>query len=67
MPSKLFVQELLGDHAVVSVVVGERVFMVLCEADQAYNLDEPLYLDWAPEHMYLFSEDTGETLLAEGA
>ena len=66
MSSKLFVQELLGDHAVASVVVGDRLFMALCEADQAYNLDEPLYLAWAPEHMYLFSEDTGETLLAEG-
>jgi multiple sugar transport system ATP-binding protein len=66
MPSKLFVQELLGDHAVASVVVGDRLFMVLCEADHAYNLDEPLHLAWAPEHMYLFSEDTGETLSAEG-
>jgi multiple sugar transport system ATP-binding protein len=66
MPSKLFVQELLGDHAVASVVAGDRLFMVLCEADQACNLDEPLYLAWAPEHMYLFSEDTGATLLAEG-
>jgi multiple sugar transport system ATP-binding protein len=56
MPSKLFV----------SVVVGDRLFMVLCEADQAYNLDESLYLAWAPEHIYLFSGDTGETLLAEG-
>jgi multiple sugar transport system ATP-binding protein len=66
MPSKLFVQELLGDHAVASVVVGDRLFMALCEADQAYNLDEPLYLAWAPEPMYLFSEDTGETLFAKG-
>jgi len=66
MPSKLFVQELLGDHAVVSVVVGDRLFMVLCEADQVYNLDESLFLAWAPEHIYLFSGDTGETLLAEG-
>ena len=66
IPSKLFVQERLGDHAVASVVVGDRLFMALCEADQVYNLDEPLYLAWASEHMYLFSEDTGETLLAEG-
>jgi multiple sugar transport system ATP-binding protein len=66
MPSKLFVQELLGDHTVVSVVAGDRLFMVLCEADHAYNLDESLYLAWAPEHIYLFSEDTGDTLLAEG-
>jgi hypothetical protein len=41
--------------------------MALCKADQAYRLDEPLHLAWAPEHMYLFLEDTGETLLAEGA
>ncbi len=66
MPSRLFVQELLGDHSVASVVVGDRLFMALVEAGQAYDLDEPLYLAWAPEHMYLFSEDTGETLLAEG-
>jgi multiple sugar transport system ATP-binding protein len=66
LPSKLFVQELLGDHAVASLAVGDRLFMALCEADQAYSLDEPLYLAWAPEHMYLFLEDTGETLLAEG-
>jgi multiple sugar transport system ATP-binding protein len=66
LPSKLFVQELLGDHAVASVAVGDRLFMALCEADQAYSLDELLYLAWAPEHMYLFLEDTGETLLAEG-
>ncbi len=66
MPSKLFVQELLGDHTVASVVVGDRLLMALCEADQAYNLDELLYLAWAPEHMYLFTADTGETLLAEG-
>ena len=66
LPSKLFVQELLGDHAVASVAVGDRLFMALCKADQAYSLDEPLYLTWAPEHMYLFLEDTGETLLAEG-
>jgi len=66
IPSKLFVQELLGEHAVASVVVGDQLFMALCAADQAYNLDEPLYLAWAPEHMYIFSEDTGKTLLAEG-
>jgi multiple sugar transport system ATP-binding protein len=66
LPSKLFMQELLGDHAVASVAVGDRLFMALCQADQAYSLDEPLYLAWAPEHMYLFLEDTGETLLAEG-
>jgi multiple sugar transport system ATP-binding protein len=66
LPSKLFVQELLGDHAVASVAVGDCLFMALCEADQAYSLDEPLYLAWAPEHMHLFLEDTGETLLAEG-
>jgi multiple sugar transport system ATP-binding protein len=67
LPSKLFVQELLGDHAVSSVVAGDCLFMALCEADQAYSLDEPLYLTWAPEHMYFFLEDTGETILAEGA
>jgi multiple sugar transport system ATP-binding protein len=66
LPSKLFVQELLGDHALASVAVGDRLFMALCKADQAYRLDEHLYLAWAPEHMYLFLEDTGETLLAEG-
>jgi multiple sugar transport system ATP-binding protein len=66
LPSKLFVQELLGDHAVVSVAVGDRLFMALCGADQVYRLDEPLYLSWAPEHIYLFLEDTGETIMAEG-
>jgi multiple sugar transport system ATP-binding protein len=66
LPSKLFVQELLGDHAVASVAVGNRLLMALCEADQAYSLDETLYLAWSPEHMYLFLEDTGETLMAEG-
>ncbi len=65
LPAKLFVQELLGDRAVVSVTVGDRLFMALCEADPCYNLDEPLYLAWAPERMYLFLADTGETLLAE--
>ena len=65
LSSKFFVQELLGDRAVVSVAVGDRLFMALCKADQTYGLDEPLYLAWAPEHMYLFLEDTGETLLAE--
>jgi multiple sugar transport system ATP-binding protein len=66
LPSKLFVQELLGNHAVASVVVGDRMFMALCKADHAYSLDEHLYLTWAPEHMYIFLEDTGEALLAEG-
>jgi multiple sugar transport system ATP-binding protein len=66
LPSRLFVQELLGDHAVASVVVGDRLLTALCEPDQTYNLDELLYLAWAPEHMYLFSGDAGETLLAEG-
>jgi multiple sugar transport system ATP-binding protein len=66
LPSKLFVQELLGDHTVASVAVGDCLFTALCEADQAYSLDEPLFLAWAPGHMYLFLEDTGETLLAEG-
>ncbi len=66
LPSKLFVQELLGDHAVASVTVGDHLFTALCDADQTYRLDEPLYLTWAPERMYLFWEDTGETLLAEG-
>ena len=66
LPSKLFVQELLGDHSVTSVAVGDHLFMAFCEADQAYSLDEPLYLAWTPEHMYLFLEETGETLLAEG-
>jgi multiple sugar transport system ATP-binding protein len=64
--SRLFAQELLGDRAVVSVAVGDSLFMALCEADQSYSLDKPLYLAWAPEHMYLFLEDTGETLLADG-
>jgi multiple sugar transport system ATP-binding protein len=64
--SKLFVQEFLGDHAVASVAVGDRLFMALGEADQTYNLDQTLYLTWDPEHMYLFLEGTGETLLAEG-
>jgi multiple sugar transport system ATP-binding protein len=66
LSSKLFVQELLGDHTVASVAVGDRLFMALCRADQTYSLDENLYLAWAPEHMYLFLADTGETLLAEG-
>jgi multiple sugar transport system ATP-binding protein len=66
LPSKLFVQELLGDHAVASVMVGDRLFMAWCESDRTFSIDEPLYLSWAPEHMYLFLEDTGETLLAEG-
>jgi multiple sugar transport system ATP-binding protein len=66
LPSKFFMQELLGEHAVTSVAVGDRLFMALCETDQVYSLDEPLYLTWAPEHMYLFLEDSGETLLAEG-
>ena len=66
LPSKLFVQELLGDRAVISVTVEGRVFTALCKADQAYGIDEHLYLTWAPEHMYLFLKDTGETLLAEG-
>jgi len=66
LPANLFVQELLVDHAVASVAVGDRQFMALCEADQAYSIDEPLYLSWAPEHMYLFLKDSGETVLAEG-
>jgi multiple sugar transport system ATP-binding protein len=66
LPSKLFVQEILGDHTVASVVLGDRLFTVLWKTDQAYSLDEPLYLTWAPDHMYLFLEATGETILAEG-
>jgi multiple sugar transport system ATP-binding protein len=63
LPSKVFVCEVLGDHAVVSVQVADRLFMVLCSPDQTYGMDEPVYLTWAPEHMYLFAEGTGETLL----
>ena len=66
LPARLFVQELQGDHTVASVAVGDRLFMALCNADQAYSIDEQLYLEWAPEHMYLFFEASGETLLAEG-
>jgi hypothetical protein len=66
LPSKLFVQEILGDHTVASVAIGDRLFTVLWKTDQAYSLDEPLYLTWAPDHMYLFLEATGETILAEG-
>jgi multiple sugar transport system ATP-binding protein len=66
LPAKLFVQELQGDHTVASVAVGDCLFMALCKADQAYSIDEQLYLAWAPEHMHVFLEDTGETLLAEG-
>jgi multiple sugar transport system ATP-binding protein len=66
LPSKLFVQELMGDHTVASVMVKDRLLTALCKPDQVYVIDEPLYLTWAPEHMYLFLEDTGETLLAEG-
>jgi multiple sugar transport system ATP-binding protein len=66
LPSKLFVQELIGDHTVTSVTVADCLFIALCKADSAYSLDEHLYLAWAPEHMYLFLEDTGKTLLAEG-
>jgi hypothetical protein len=40
--------------------------MALCKPDQAYSVDEQLYLAWEPEHMYLFLEASGETLLAEG-
>jgi multiple sugar transport system ATP-binding protein len=63
--SKVFVCELLGDRAVVSVEVASRLFMVLCAPDQAYGMDEPVYLTWAPEHMYLFLEGSGETILGE--
>jgi ABC-type sugar transport system ATPase subunit len=66
LPSKLFVQELRGDHAVASVTVEDRLFTAICKEDQRYSLDENLYMTWAPEHMYLFLEDSGETLLAEG-
>ena len=66
LPSKLFVQEVLGDHTVASVSVRDRLFTVLGKTDQAYSIDEHLYVTWAPEHMYLFLENTGETLLAEG-
>jgi multiple sugar transport system ATP-binding protein len=66
LPARLFVQELQGDHTVASVAVGDRLFMALCKADQTYSMDEQLYLTWAPEHMYLFGEVSGETLLAEG-
>jgi multiple sugar transport system ATP-binding protein len=66
LPSKLYAQELLGYHSVLSAAVGDRLFTALCKDDQAYSLDEPLFLAWAPEHMYLFLEETGETLLAEG-
>jgi multiple sugar transport system ATP-binding protein len=65
LSSRFFVRELLGDRAVVSVTVGDLLFMALCRADQTYSIDEPLYLAWAPEHMYLFLEETGETLLPE--
>ncbi len=66
LPSKLFVQELMGDHTVASVLVEDRLFTALCKPAQVYHIDEPLYLEWAPEHLYLFLEETGETLLAEG-
>ena len=66
LPSKLFMQEPRGDHGVASVSVGDRLFTVLCKADQTYSLDDPIFLAWAPEHVYLFLEETGETLLAEG-
>ena len=66
LPSKLFVQEMMGDHAVASVMAEDRLFTALCTAGQVHSMDEPLYITWAPEHMYLFLEDTGETLLAEG-
>lgn len=66
LPSKLFVQESLGDHAVASVAAEDRLFTALCTTDQVYSIDEHLYMTWAPEHMYLFLENTGETLLAEG-
>lgn len=66
LTSKLFVQELMGDHTIASVIVEDHMFTALCKPDQVYVIDEPLYLTWAPEHMYLFLEDTGETLLAEG-
>jgi len=65
LSSRLFVQERLGEHAVASVAVGDHLFTVLCKTDHAYSLDEPLYMAWAPEDMYLFMKDTGDTLLAE--
>jgi multiple sugar transport system ATP-binding protein len=63
--SKLFVQELMGDHAVASVTVRDHLFTALIKPDQIYAIDEPLYLTWSPEHMYLFLDATGETILAE--
>jgi multiple sugar transport system ATP-binding protein len=63
LPAKVFVCELLGDHALVSVRVGDRLFMVWGAPDRTYGMDEPVYLTWSPEHMYLFGEDAGETLL----
>lgn len=66
LSSRLFVQERLGEQAVASVDVGDHLFTVLCKTDHAYSLDEPVYIAWAPEDMYLFSKDTGDTLLAEG-
>jgi multiple sugar transport system ATP-binding protein len=66
LPARLLMRELQGDHTVASVAVGDRLFMALCKPDQAYSVDEQLYLAWEPEHMYLFLEASGETLLAEG-
>jgi multiple sugar transport system ATP-binding protein len=66
LPAKLLMRELQGDHTVASVAVGNRLFTALCKADQAYSVDKQLYLAWAPEHMYIFLEASGETLLAEG-
>jgi multiple sugar transport system ATP-binding protein len=66
LPSKFIAQELLGDHAVASVAAGDRLIKVFCKAVQDYNPDDTLYLTWDPKNIYLFLEDTGETILAEG-
>ena len=60
---KVFVHEILGDEGILSVSIGDTLFMVLTEPDMMYSLDEVVYLTWDTSVMNYFSIETGENLI----
>ena len=60
---KVLIQKILGDDGILSVSVGENLFMILTEPDMTFSMDETVYLTWDPSEMNYFSQDTGVNLL----
>ncbi|MCK4966805.1 ABC transporter ATP-binding protein [bacterium] len=63
IPGKVFVHEILGDDGILTVSVGEDLFMISTEPNIKYSLDEDIFLTWDVNRTHYFLKDTEENIL----